>query len=60
MLPRSARQLHRTDFIKRARTDTTKKFNLAEATKEARQEYANLSAADKEVRSISNPHPFDL
>lgn len=50
----SAWQLYFTDFIQRAQANTTKKLNVAQAAKEAGQEYANLSAAEKEVGSLSN------
>jgi len=50
----SAWQLYFTDFIQRAQASTTKKLNVAQAAKEAGQEYANLSTAEKEVRSLSN------
>jgi hypothetical protein len=56
----SAWQLYFTDFIQRAQANTTKKLNVAQAAKEAGQEYANLSAAEKEVRSLSNLHFSDL
>jgi hypothetical protein len=44
----SAWQLYFTDFIQKAQANTTKKLNVAQAAKEAGQEYANLSAAEKE------------
>ena len=50
----SAWQLYFTDFIQRAQANTTKKLNVAQAAKEAGQEYANLSAAEKEVCFLSN------
>ena len=50
----SAWQLYFTDFIQKAQANTTKKLNVAQAAKEAGQEYANLSAAEKEVRCLSN------
>ena len=50
----SAWQLYFTDFLQRAQANTTKKLNVAQAAKEAEQEYANLGAAEKEVRSPSN------
>ena len=53
----SAWQLYFTDFIQRAQANTTKKLNVAQAAKEAGQEYANLSAAEKEVRALSNLLP---
>jgi len=56
----SAWQLYFTDFIQRAQANTTKKLNVAQAAKEAGQEYANLSAAEKEVGSLSNLHFSDL
>ena len=56
----SAWQLYFTDFIQRAQASTTKKLNVAQAAKEAGQEYANLSVAEKEVRFLSNLHFSDL
>ena len=50
----SAWQLYFTDFIQRAQANTTKKLNVAQAAKEAGQEYASLSTAEKEVCSGSN------
>ena len=50
----SAWQLYFTDFIQKAQANTTKKLNIAQAAREAGQEYANLSSAEKEVRSLSN------
>jgi hypothetical protein len=50
----SAWQLYFTDFIQRAQANTTKKLNVAQAAKEAGQEYASLSAAEKDVSSLSN------
>ena len=57
---RSAWQLYFTDFIQRAQANTTKKLNAVQAAKEAGLEYANLSPAEKEVRSLPNPHFSDL
>ena len=57
---RSAWQLYFTDFIKKAQANTTKKLNVTQAAKEAGREYANLSVAEKEVCSLSNPHFSDI
>jgi hypothetical protein len=46
----SAWQLYFTDWIQRHQETSTKKLNVAQAAKEAGQEYALLSAAEKEVR----------
>ena len=56
----SAWQLYFTDFIQRAQANTTKKLNVAQAAKEAGQEYANLNAAEKEVSSLSNLRFSDI
>ena len=56
----SAWQLYFTDFIQRAQANSSKKLNVAQAAKEAGQEYANLSAAEKEVCSLSNLHFSDF
>lgn len=56
----SAWQLYFTDFIQRAQANSTKKLNVAQAAKEAGQEYANLSAAEKEVGSSSNLRLSDI
>ena len=56
----SAWQLYFTDFIQRAQANTTKKLNVAQAAKEAGQEYANLSAAEKEVCSVFGLRFSDL
>lgn len=50
----SAWQLYFTDFIQRAQENTTTKLNVAQAAKEAGQEYANLSVAEKEVSTSLN------
>jgi hypothetical protein len=47
----SAWQLYFTDWIQRQQASNTRKLNVAQAAKEAGQEYASLSAAEKEVRS---------
>jgi len=47
-------QLFFTNFIQRAQANPTKKLNVAQAAKEAGQEYASLSIAEKEVRFFSN------
>ncbi|EIN10516.1 hypothetical protein PUNSTDRAFT_132606 [Punctularia strigosozonata HHB-11173 SS5] len=44
----SAWQLYFTDWIQRHQETSTKKLNVAQAAKEAGQEYALLSAAEKE------------
>lgn len=45
----SAWQLYFTDWIQRHQATSTRKLNVAQAAKEAGQEYANLTAAEKEV-----------
>jgi hypothetical protein len=45
----SAWQLYFTDWIQRQQRLGTRKLNVAQAAKEAGQEYASLSAAEKEV-----------
>jgi hypothetical protein len=45
----SAWQLYFTDWIQRHQASSTKKLNVAQAAKEAGQEYAALSSAEKEV-----------
>lgn len=49
----SAWQLYFTDWIQRHQATNTRKLNVAQAAKEAGQEYANLTSEEKEVRSIS-------
>ncbi|KIY49486.1 hypothetical protein FISHEDRAFT_25668, partial [Fistulina hepatica ATCC 64428] len=44
----SAWQLYFTDWIQRQQATSTRKLNVAQAAKEAGQEYASLSAAEKE------------
>ncbi|KDQ64411.1 hypothetical protein JAAARDRAFT_116407 [Jaapia argillacea MUCL 33604] len=44
----SAWQLYFTDWISRHQATSSKKLNVAQAAKEAGQEYANLTAAEKE------------
>lgn len=48
----SAWQLYFTDWIQRHQATNTRKLNVAQAAKEAGQEYANLTAEEKEVHSI--------
>ena len=48
----SAWQLYFTDWIQRHQATSQKKLNVAQAAKEAGQEYAKLSPAQKEVRSM--------
>ena len=45
----SAWQLYFTDWIQRQQASNTRKLNVAQAAKEAGQEYACLSAEEKEV-----------
>jgi hypothetical protein len=45
----SAWQLYFTDWIQRQQQLNTRKLNVAQAAKEAGQEYASLSAEEKEV-----------
>ncbi|KAJ8455488.1 hypothetical protein ONZ45_g18934 [Pleurotus djamor] len=44
----SAWQLYFTDWIQRQQASNTRKLNVAQAAKEAGQEYASLTAAEKE------------
>lgn len=44
----SAWQLYFTDWIQRQQATNTRKLNVAQAAKEAGQQYANLSTAEKE------------
>ena len=46
----SAWQLYFTDWIQRHQASSQKKLNVAQAAKEAGQEYAKLSSEEKEVR----------
>ena len=46
----SAWQFYFADFIEKAQANTTEKLNVAQAAMVACQEYANLNAAEKEVR----------
>jgi hypothetical protein len=48
----SAWQLYFTDWIQRHQASSHKKLNVAQAAKEAGQEYAKLSSEEKEVQSI--------
>lgn len=48
----SAWQLYFTDWIQRHQASSTKKLNVAQAAKEAGQEYARLSEEEKEVRLL--------
>ena len=50
----SAWQLYFTDWIQRHQAYSHKKLNVAQAAKEAGQEYARLSAEQKEVRPPSS------
>jgi hypothetical protein len=45
----SAWQLYFTDWIQKQQSSGTRKLNVAQAAKEAGQEYANLSPEEKEV-----------
>lgn len=45
----SAWQLYFTDWIQRHQATSSKKLNVAQAAKEAGQEYAKLSSEEKEV-----------
>ncbi|KAF8559177.1 hypothetical protein OG21DRAFT_1403831 [Imleria badia] len=45
----SAWQLYFTDWIQRHQATSTRKLNVAQAAKEAGQEYANLTAEEKEA-----------
>ncbi len=45
----SAWQLYFTDWIQRQQASNTRKLNVAQAAKEAGQEYAGLSTEEKEV-----------
>ena len=47
----SAWQLYFTDWIQKQQASGTRKLNVAQAAKEAGQEYANLSPEEKEVRA---------
>ena len=53
----SAWQLYFTDWIQRHQASSHKKLNVAQAAKEAGQEYAKLSADEKEVRPSSQADP---
>jgi hypothetical protein len=46
----SAWQLYFTDWIQRQQANSSRKLNVAQAAKEAGQEYASLSEEEKEVR----------
>ena len=46
----SAWQLYFTDWISRHQATNTRKLNVAQAAKEAGQEYALLTESEKEVR----------
>ena len=48
----SAWQLYFTDWIQRHQATSTRKLNVAQAAKEAGQEYANLTAEEKEVCAV--------
>lgn len=45
----SAWQLYFTDWIQKHQATSTRKLNVAQAAKEAGQEYATLTAEEKEV-----------
>ena len=45
----SAWQLYFTDWIQRQQATNTRKLNVAQAAKEAGQEYAGLTVEEKEV-----------
>ena len=49
----SAWQLYFTDWIQRHQATSSKKLNVAQAAKEAGQEYARLSAEEKEVNTFA-------
>lgn len=51
----SAWQLYFTDWIQHHQATSTRKLNVAQAAKEAGQEYANLTAEEKEVRAAPQP-----
>ena len=53
----SAWQLYFTDWIQRHQASSHKKLNVAQAAKEAGQEYARLSNDQKEVRPFSRADP---
>lgn len=54
----SAWQLYFTDWIQKQQASGTRKLNVAQAAKEAGQEYACLSNAEKEASTL--PHPYIL
>lgn len=54
----SAWQLYFTDWIQRHQATNTRKLNVAQAAKEAGQEYASLTTAEKEV--FGNSFFFDV
>ncbi len=55
----SAWQLYFTDWIQRHQASNHKKLNVAQAAKEAGQEYARLSSEDKEV-CVTDPEPYQV
>jgi hypothetical protein len=48
----SAWQLYFTDWIQRQQASSSRKLNVAQAAKEAGQEYASLSEEEKEVCAL--------
>lgn len=55
----SAWQLYFTDWIQKQQASGTRKLNVAQAAKEAGQEYANLSPEEKDVRASADVILFD-
>lgn len=55
----SAWQLYFTDWIQRQQASGTRKLNVAQAAKEAGQEYASLSTEQKEVSAFF-PYLYDV
>ena len=53
----SAWQLYFTDWIQKQQASGTRKLNVAQAAKEAGQEYACLSNAEKEASTVPLPFP---
>jgi hypothetical protein len=56
----SAWQLYFTDWIQKQQASGTRKLNVAQAAKEAGQEYANLSPEEKDVRAGADVIPSDI
>lgn len=50
----SAWQLYFTDWIQKQQASGTRKLNVAQAAKEAGQEYALLSLAEKEASGLND------